>query len=90
MLNSVFASFLFIFYAFLLLTEFNEAAESANDPCRSASSDAEDIFVDVDEFDIKVLIYVSQIIMIILCGLCTHESCSLQQWTTLELHFSDT
>jgi hypothetical protein len=37
--------------SFFLLTEFNETAESANDPCRSAPSDAEDIFADVDEFD---------------------------------------
>lgn len=89
MLKSLFALCLFIFCAFFLLTEFNEAAESANDPCRSASSDAEDIFADVNEFD-KVLIYISQIIMIIFCRLCTCESCPLYQWTTLELHFSDT
>jgi hypothetical protein len=77
MLKNIFASCLFIFCAFFfLLTEFNEAAESANDPCRSASSDAEDIFADVDEFDIKVFIYVSQIVMIIFCRLCTYESCS--------------
>jgi Na+/H+ antiporter NhaC len=76
MLKSVFASCLLIFCAFFfLLTEFNETSESANDPCRSASSDAEDIFADVDEFDIlKVLIYISQIIMMILCRLCTCES----------------
>lgn len=47
------------FCAFFLLTEFNEATGSANDPCRSASSDAEDIFADVNEFDVKVLIYIS-------------------------------
>jgi hypothetical protein len=28
--------------------------------------------------------------MIIFCRLCTCESCPLYQWTTLELHFSDT
>jgi hypothetical protein len=77
-------------FIFFLLTEFNETAESANDPCRSASSDAEDIFADGDEFDInKVLIYISQIVMLIFCRLCTCESCCMLQWTILKLHFSD-
>jgi hypothetical protein len=75
---------------FFLLTDIKETTESANDPCKSASSDAEDIFADDNEFDIhKVLIYISQIVMLIFCRLCTCESCSMHQWTTLELHLSD-
>jgi hypothetical protein len=76
---------------FFLLTEFNETAESIIDPCRSASSDAEDIFADGNEFDIhKVLIYISQIIMLIFCRLCPCESCCMHQWTALKPHFPDT
>lgn len=36
---------------FFSLTEFNETAESANDLCRSVSSDTEDIFDDSNAFD---------------------------------------
>jgi hypothetical protein len=42
------------------LTAFNETAESANDLCRSGSSETEDIFADNDDFDMnKVCIFFS-------------------------------
>lgn len=77
-------------FSFFLLTEFNETAESAKDPCKSASSDAEDIFADGNEFDIhKVLIYISQSIVLIFCRFRTCGSCCLHQWTILKLQFPD-
>lgn len=48
------------FICFFPLTAFNETAESANDLCRSGSSEQEDIFADSDDFDInKVWIFMS-------------------------------
>jgi len=47
-------------FVFFPLTAFNETAESANDVCRSGSSETEDIFADSDDFDInKVWIFIS-------------------------------
>jgi hypothetical protein len=47
-------------YYFFLLTALNETAESANDLCRSVSSDTDDIFADSDEFDVdKVWIFIT-------------------------------
>jgi len=48
------------FICFSPLTAFNETAESANDLCRSGSSETDDIFADSDDFDIsKVCIFIS-------------------------------